>query len=565
MTKQDKKRNKMILCADFETTSQAQYIRDNKSYVYLWCCKELETAKTSLGVNIIVFFNYLTSRLENNIICYFHNLSFDGEFIIWYLIENNFTPKYVTNIVDLNDFEFSHLTADNGSIYNIIVKRNDQIIEFRCSYKLMPVSIKALGVLVGVNKLDEEYDYDTYHDYTDISQVNPIDIEYINNDVEIMRLSLLKAFELGINSMTIASSSYKNWLSKNFMFAKTNLNKPTDEETNNIITLSYRGGMTYLNPIKKETIFYNCKSYDVNSLYPSVMLDNTMPYGDPQTVDFNKINIYKKVLLKIYINYAKIRVNYIPFIPTKLSRYGSYEYSEIIENLCVSLWYEEYKLFLQYYDTDICVLNCLQFNTKADLFKEYFMKWKTIKETTNNPVEKQLSKLMLNSLYGKFGSIDDKASKEIREYTKDYIEYKCVPKTTKYYYRAIASYITSMARVKLINAIESDAKHFIYCDTDSIYMEENSTPDIAIDDKILGYWKDEGTYIKAKFLKTKCYIKQLQDGSIKTTVAGLPKKAQKLVTFDNLRNGLLLKNVKLQFKRVKGGVILISTDFTINC
>ena len=46
------------------------------------------------------------------------------------------------------------------------------------------------------------------------------------------------------------------------------------------------------------------------------------------------------------------------------------------------------------------------------------------------------------------------------------------------------------------------------------------------------------------------------------TCAGMPKSCYDQVTFDNFKEGLTVGG-KLMFKHVKGGVILVDTEFTI--
>ena len=48
-----------------------------------------------------------------------------------------------------------------------------------------------------------------------------------------------------------------------------------------------------------------------------------------------------------------------------------------------------------------------------------------------------------------------------------------------------------------------------------------------------------------------------------TACAGLPKKEQSKLDFDNFKLGEVFEGVKLLPKQVKGGVALVATDFTI--
>lgn len=109
---------------------------------------------------------------------------------------------------------------------------------------------------------------------------------------------------------------------------------------------------------------------------------------------------------------------------------------------------------------------------------------------------------------------------------------------------------------------------------DSIHLrklpEEELKQFVEIDDFLLGKWKIESDNIKiAKFLRQKCYVEIDDTGYKNVTVAGLPKKLAEYVTIDNFKEGFSIlasdkeKDHKLTYKHVKGGVLLVDTDFSI--
>lgn len=108
---------------------------------------------------------------------------------------------------------------------------------------------------------------------------------------------------------------------------------------------------------------------------------------------------------------------------------------------------------------------------------------------------------------------------------------------------------------------------------DSIHMlelpEEELKQFIDVDDYKLGAWKLESKFKKGKFIRQKCYIEEDYEDIINVTVAGLPKKLGKYVNFENFTKGFniltsdITKEHKLSYKHVKGGVLLVDTDFTI--
>lgn len=116
-------------------------------------------------------------------------------------------------------------------------------------------------------------------------------------------------------------------------------------------------------------------------------------------------------------------------------------------------------------------------------------------------------------------------------------------------------------------------------DTDSIhaFLSKQDVRDLSIylniDDYKLGYLKLESEFTEAKYLRQKCYMERLPDGSLNVTIAGLPKRLAPIMTFENFNIGFSTKDLpkeyldkigyKMTYKQVKGGVLLVKTDFTI--
>ena len=140
-------------------------------------------------------------------------------------------------------------------------------------------------------------------------------------------------------------------------------------------------------------------------------------------------------------------------------------------------------------------------------------------------------------------------------------------------YIPIATFVTAYARDKTIRTSQiikdySINKYgedkYIYSDTDSIHTtlsEEELMKICDIDDYRLGAWKIESKFCRAKFIRQKTYIEEI-DGKLKITCAGLPENCYSQVTFENFNQDLCVKG-KLSYKYVKGGVKLVETTFKI--
>ncbi|MBO7692507.1 MAG: hypothetical protein J6T10_07750 [Methanobrevibacter sp.] len=555
-----------IYCADFETTSYQQYMVEGQTRVYLWKLMGVDNFIDQLGIDMESFINFIKSLGSCDI--YFHNLSFDGEFILWYLLENGY--YYDEDLFD--EQTFKSIIDETGSIYSITIKFNDKcIIELKCSYKLFPKSISDIGKLVGIEKLNETHDYNEIKNYHSIEELPEEEIKYITNDVRIM-VELIKYLQAkGVKGITMSSSAYKNWLQDKYQLCKHQMKKDTNEEIVEIVRKSYRGGITKVNQKYAGLEFNDVISFDVNSLYPSVMYENPMPIGEGKiykSVEEGRKDNRHLFIVVAFVQYAKVRNGQHAFIgnTSGFSYARKYSYDDVLENKMLYLWLDEFRLFELVYDAQYEILKVVGWKKAEYVFKDYIDRWYDVKKNAKNDVERSLAKLMLNSLYGKFGMNDSRMTK-IPVEIDDNIIYRVEENNTTYYYKEVASYITSMARCKLASFMNRCGDNFLYCDTDSVYYIGHEIPDLfkdVVDEKKLGYWKYEGHYTRFKALKAKCYLKQLDNGKIERRIAGCPQECAELINFDNFKAGLKLNNAKKCKKKVKGGIVISNTDFTIN-
>lgn len=105
---------KKYVC-DFET---AIWFSD-ETYVWAWAVCEIGNEENlQIGNNINEFIEFCKN--EKNAFFYFHNLKFDGEFIIYWALTHGFT--HVTSQEDIKENTFTTLISDMRSIlYNNII------------------------------------------------------------------------------------------------------------------------------------------------------------------------------------------------------------------------------------------------------------------------------------------------------------------------------------------------------------------------------------------------------------------------------------------------------------
>jgi hypothetical protein len=313
------------------------------------------------------------------------------------------------------------------------------------------------------------------------------------------------------------------------------------------------------------------------------MYDKKLPFGEPVFFEgkYKDDKVYDLYVQMITCSF-KLKKDKIPTIQIKNNRsfFRGNEYLESSQNeiVCLVLTNIDLQLFFEQYNVyDLEYVSGWKFKSISGLFTDYIDKWIKVKNEatlSGNKGQRTLAKLMLNSLYGKFATSLDVQSKIPYLEDDGIIHYYLSEKEQKDgIYIPVGAFITSYAREKTIRTSQAIKDYSIkkygkdlyyYSDTDSIHTGlsiEELKKFCDIDNVKLGSWKHEGTFTRAKFIRQKCYLEEI-NGEIQITCAGMPKSCYDFVEWETFKTGFKCGG-KLTFKHVKGGVILVETDFTI--
>lgn len=547
----------MIFTADFETTTDPL---DCRVWAYGLC--EINNTTNFIYGNSLDDFMKLCR--EQELTLYFHNLKFDGEYIIVWLFEHGY--KFNPDRKKLVEGEFTTLISDKGQFYSMKICHKDNRTKIFDSLKILPFSVGevAKGFNLPISKL--ELDYDEYREPGHI--LTEKEISYLSNDVTIMAMALKVLFEQGLTKMTQGSNALHNYKQTVTPKKFKKWFPPPDYHAD--IKQAYKGGFTYLSPRYKSKAIKDGIVLDVNSLYPSVMYYEKLPYGEGIffTGEYKQDDIYSLYIQTFTCNFT-LKDKHIPTIQLKESlSFIPTEYVESSngEDITLCLTSVDIKLFFNHYDVyNIEHINGWKFKGTIGLFKDYIEYWTNIKiqSTINgNKAMRTLAKLMLNALYGKFG-LNPNVQSKYPVYDNGKIKYIKGPKEHRTpIYVPMAAFITAYARYKTITSAQSVYNRFIYADTDSLHLEGTELPsNLEIDKTKLGAWDHEATFTRARFLRQKTYIEEI-NGEIHITCAGMPKNCYAHVTWDNFKEGSSFEG-KLTPKHVPGGIVLTDTDFTI--
>ena len=395
--------------ADFETCAWLE----SETYVWAWALCEIDNIKNiKIGNNIDIFFEHV--KRETNPVIYMHNLSFDGEFIIYYLLKNRF--KHIQESKNKRPWTFQTLISETGQFYEIIIylgcpsKLNK--ITIIDSLKIIPFKVDDIPESFDLKEKKLTIDYKKPREKGHI--LTKTEERYIINDVVIVAQALKQLFDEGLTHMTQSSNAMKDFKSTISKSTYSTCFPILKKEVTEELKLAYKGGMVYLNNIYKEKELNNIIVIDSNSLYPSIMKYMYLPYGEPVYFEgeYKKECLYSLYVQMVSFTGFKLKKNKIPTMQLKhRMEFLSNEYIEEYnqgERICVMLTNIDLELFINNYEIEnLRFLYGYKFKSVKGIFNEYIDKWFARKNEGimfDNKGKKTIAKLMLNSLSGKFAS-----------------------------------------------------------------------------------------------------------------------------------------------------------------
>lgn len=574
-----------IWSADFETTTKEDDCR-----VWAWCCSNVYNIEKQTKIGNILD-SFMEFTFQTGGIYFFHNLKFDGGFILDWLFRQGYThrkPKTnkwgtVTKAEQLKAGEFTSLISDMGAWYTLEVVSKDGIkVVFKDSLKLIPLPIEKIPAAFGLEESKLTIDYNEEREIG--HELTKEEEDYIKADVCIAAKAIRYMLEHGEKKLTAASNAladYKERIGKKlFQRYFPELEYATDYD----VRQSYKGGWSYVNPAIKDIPVGCGKVYDVNSMYPWAMKYCLLPYGKPYFFEGEPEEnpIYKLFVVQFVAEFTLLPGHY-PSI--QLKNNPSYAENEYIvqSDGPTLLTLTSVDINLMFFNYEVKVLKWYggyYFAGKVGLFTEYVDYWykvKTDSKREGNKGMEQIAKLKLNSLYGKFGmKLEGKSKIPVWDKEKQMVKYKVSEKEDRRgVYVPVASFITSYCRDKIIRGAVLCGKRFAYADTDSLHvLGLEPIEGLDIDEFRLGAFKEESTFDRARFVRQKTYIevKAVEGGEdeLEIKCAGMPKDMKKTVKEKDFYGGAVFPigpgspyAPKLSPKTVSGGVILREMPFQI--
>lgn len=567
------------------------------------------------------FFKLKSMNIGTDLTIYTHNLgAFDGYFILDNLFNfcNGKDLKYenIKSIIDdqnkfiLIKFDFfkqNYLYMDEEQMLELGLTDEDRTKPtlykwtFKDSFRLFPISLNNLCKTFNVNGKISDYN-NNWNQITLFENSEMLEKfkEYALNDSECLLRALNNARKMFLENYhtditkTVSAPSLALLI---YRHKYQNFDIPILKRIiDNLTRPSYFGGSSDYYKHSGENLRY----YDVNSLYPNAML-NYMPLQYIKTVDGSEIDLNDENcfgFLEVIVTCPdNIKICLLPrklkgkTLHTKGTWRGVY-------------FSEELKAVVSYgYKIEIVKAHLF---TKEIIFKQFvedFYELKRIATEHNDPSMRYIAKLLLNSLYGLFGRKLDKIKTvvatpenrkelltmhtvkniiQIKENVElfllhENLDYDLINKlniemSLKLFNSmndvvktnvAIASAVTSYARIHMMKFKTLPGINVYYTDTDSIFIDSDLPAEMI--GESLGLMKDElkgGIIKKALFFGIKQYAYINDKDEVTTVFAGVPRNSLTWEAIEELqKNKKIVKSIPNQFtKSIQTLQIFIKTD-----
>lgn len=453
-----------------------------------------------------------------------------------------------------------------SKIFILELIKNNCKIKFYDTFNYVDKSLEFIGKSIGLLKKEINLNNCTDEKLK----------EYCLNDVEIVFLFIRRLIEfLEENNLTrlkptAASIAFNSFRHSFYDFKNKPIHIHNHTKAIDLERKSYKGGITDCFKIGKFKDFLI--KLDVNSMYPEHMKKQEIPIKHVIYIPDNGVNHMEHMISQMdkYLVIANCDF-YLPekyaYILLRYERDKIQKTGFIYGNIRAVLTSPEIEFVMTY--GKINYIREYSLYDKAIIFKDYvdfFYSKRMEYYKKDNKVFVLLSKLCLNSLYGKFAQRQSnieiiKTEDEIKEissihvhtpegdYTsmrigKNIINLSKSEGNSYDSFVAISSFITAYARCYLTQLlIKAGRENIFYCDTDSIIMKLDTIKNIA---SHVDYFNEIEPYLKTMNIKK---IKEIYEK--KQPTLGKLKVEDFSVKSEFIRPKYYFFNEELKIKGVK--------------
>ena len=413
----------MLYFADFETTTaRTDYFKRTGDVTVNIAGLMSQNKDFKVFSNLTAFIFFILKKLKSEDILYFHNLTFDGNFIFKWCFQNGFKP--VNSVYEVKH-KCIYMFRNGGTIYNIVLGWYNKQINIKCSYLLLCSSIDQIAKDLGrANKSEFIQDNPSFYDVEPRKnwwEYDKLYIEYLKNDIDVARVAVTYFFDTIKEKFTdfYNYNQVNKFLTTGAMSLKLQAHIASQFDINpkEVMYCSvdefefyknwFFGGLTQFNPtIQGQPVTpQDGKVIDINSAYPYAM-SQPLPVSRLYNMQTDSLPEDKPVYVYLHlkIKRASAKFQQTPFLRNWKAE-GDNRYCLVLEDFECYYLQQEFDALCKYYHFEgVQIINSYWCEVKPFL-SEYIntlYNLKTHFKKLKNESGSFTYKIFLNAGYGKY-------------------------------------------------------------------------------------------------------------------------------------------------------------------
>lgn len=341
---------------------------------------------------------------------------------------------------------------------------------------------------------------------------------------------------LHLTGTTIASMAMTDYIGGDYAGFKRRF-PPLGKEDYRRMRPAYYGAIVY----SRAGEYRDCRSWDVNSLYPSIMRDAPMPTGSPIWYEGRyRHDADHPLHIDVIAFDARLKPGKTATLTNILPvwGYGGERLDSTLGVVTMPVTDVDWETLTENYDVHVWEhVGGWKFRESHDLYREYVDKWFHVKQTATGE-RKRMAKLLLNSLVGKFGASLYRPMLHPKPSGDGGVDFTVErPESGNgLAWLPTAAYVNAYGRRILSRAMNANADRVLYADTDGMILAGLDAPaGIETDDRKLGAWKNDHTYARLRILGNRKYCGMDVDGGTVMRLSGVHRAAP--IPYDGFVSG----------------------------
>lgn len=310
--------------------------------------------------------------------------------------------------------------------------------------------------------------------------------------------------------------------------------KPEDKKS---LHDAYIGGFM----VAKEGTYGKSIDVDCNSMYPSILRDEWLPWGLPEPYDGKYLQDDDMPLHCDEITFrAELKPDGYPFLLDNRSIYGLNRLTStrgyvtrVLTDIDQELLHENYEMSIYKH------VRGWKFRRSKGFFRSFVDEWGGLKQKATGE-KRQMAKLVMNALAGKMASLPKGAVMLPRSkdgVTLDWDIARREESNLKTDYLPVPVWVNAYARRKLMNVCHVNADRLLYANTDGCILSGwEPVRSCEIHPTELGKWKIAAKYEKLTILGMNRYQGWKDDGDVDICMAG--SQFTQPIPYEKFRHGV---------------------------